>query len=85
MPGCGLGRGPEGLSVAADQPHHMLVTLVLMLPPRVGVATCALGNSWLGVRVGIPRPQGLKSIYPLADLDQLEVVVAFSSGYLLWL
>ena len=55
-----------------------------MLPPRVGVATCALGNSWLGARVRIPQLPGLQSICPLADLDQLEAVVAFSSGCLLW-
>ena len=78
MPFC-LGHG------VADQPHHTLVVWGLMLPPRVGVATCALGNSWLGARVRIPRLPGLQSIYPLADLDQLEAVVAFSSGYLLWL
>ena len=43
-----------------------------MLLSRVGVATCALGNSWLGARVRIPRPPGPQSIYPLADLAQLE-------------
>ena len=68
-----------------DQPHHTLVVWGLMLRPRVGVATCALGNSWLGDRVRIPRPPGLQSIYPLADLDQLEAVVTFSSVFLLWL
>ena len=37
----------------ADLPHHTLVVYVLMLPPRVEVATCALGNSWRGIRVYI--------------------------------
>ena len=46
-----------------------------MLPPRVGVATCALGNFWLGARVRIPRLPGPRSIYPLADLDQLEALL----------
>ena len=54
----------------ADQPRHTL------LPP-VGVATCVLGNSWRGARVYIPRPRGLQSICQLADLDQLEAIVAF--------
>ena len=71
MPLC---RGHE----VADQPRHTLEMLVLMLPPPVGVATCALGNSWRGVRVHIPRPRGLQSIYQLANLDQLEAIVAFS-------
>ena len=69
----------------AGQPHHMLVVQVSVLPPRVGVATCALGNSWLGVRVRIPRPPGPQSIYLLADLGQLEAAPAFSLGFLLWL
>ena len=61
----------------ADQPYHTL------LPP-VGVVTRALGNSWRGARVYIPRPRGLQSICKLADLDQLEPTAAFSSGYLPW-
>ena len=69
----------------AGQPHRALVVWALMPPPRVEVATCALGNFWLGARVRIPRLPGPRSIYPLADLDQLEAVVAFSSGCLLWL
>ena len=68
-----LYRGHE----VADQPYHTL------LPP-VGVVTWALGNSWRGARVYIPRPRGLQSICQLADLDQLEAAAAFSSGYLPW-
>ena len=41
-----------------------------MPPPRVEVATCALGNFWLGARVRIPRLLGPQSIYQLADPDQ---------------
>ena len=67
----------------AGQPHRTLVMWVSMLPPRGEVATYVLGDSWRGVRVRIPRLQGLRFIYLLADLDQLEVVVAFSSSYLL--
>ncbi len=55
----------------ADQPGHTLI-------PPVGVATCILGNSWRGVRVYIPRPLGLQSIYQLEDLDQLEAGAASS-------
>ena len=69
-----LYRGHE----VADQLCHTLEMYVLMLPPPVGVATCALGNSWRGVRVRIPRPQGLQSICQLANLDQLEAIAAFS-------
>ena len=61
----------------ADQPYQTL------LPP-VRVVTCALGNSWRGVRVYIPRPRGLQSICQLADLGQLEAAAAFSSSYLTW-
>ena len=68
----------------AGLPHHTLEVQALMLPPRGEVATCALGNSWKGARVRIPRPQGLRSICLLADLDHLEAIVAFSSSYLLW-
>ena len=71
MPLC---RGHE----VADQPRHTLEMYVLMLPPLVGVATCALGNSWRGVRLHIPRPQGLQPICQLANLDQLEAAVAFT-------
>ena len=67
------------------QPHHTLGVWALMLPPQVGVATCILGNFWLGVRVLIPWLPGPRSIYPLADLDQLEAAAAFSLGFLLWL
>ena len=67
LAGMPLYRGHE----VADQPRHTL------LPP-VGVATCILGNSWRGIRVYIPQPQGLQSICQLADLDQLEVAAAFS-------
>ena len=56
-----------------------------MPPPRVEVATYALDNFWLGARVRIPRLPGPQSIYQLADLDQLEVVATFSSGFLQWL
>ena len=70
--------------VVVGLPYCALVMKVCMLPPLVGVATCALGNSWRGVRVHIPRPQGLQSICQLADLDQLEVAAAFSLGYLPW-
>ena len=66
------------------QPHRTLVNEVSMLPPRGEVATCVFGNSWRGARVRIHRPQGLRSICLLASLDQLEAIVAFSSGYLLW-
>ena len=45
-----------------------------MLPPRVGVETCALGNFWLGAQVRIPRLPGPRSIYPLADLAQLKAL-----------
>ena len=71
MPLC---RGHE----VADQPRHMLEMSIFVLPPLVGVATCTLGNSWRGVRVHIPRPQGLQSICQLANLDQLEATAAFS-------
>ena len=67
-----------------SQSHHTLVHEVSMLLPRGEVATCILGNSWTGTRVHAPWPQGLRSICLLASLDQLEAVVAFSSGYLLW-
>ena len=67
LAGMPLYRGRE----VAGLPRHTL------LPP-VGVATCILGNSWRGVRVYIPRPQGLQSIYQLADLDQLEAAATFS-------
>jgi len=40
------------------QPHRALVVQALMPPPRVEVATCALGNFWLGVQAHIPRPPG---------------------------
>ena len=73
LAGMPLYRGHE----VADQPYHTL------LPP-VGVVTCALGNSWRGARVYIPRPRGLQSICQLADLDQLEAAATFSSGYLPW-
>ena len=71
--GIPLYRGRE----VADQPRHTLL-------PLVGVVTCALGNSWRGARVYIPRPRGLQSICQLADLDQLEGAASFSSGYLPW-
>ena len=71
--------------VVAGQPHFTLVSEVSMLPPRVGVATCALGNFWLGARVCIPRLLGPRSIYQLADLDQLEAAATSSSGSLPWL
>ena len=48
----------------AGRPHQVL-------PPLIGVATCALGSSWRGVRVYALRPQGLQSICRLANLDQL--------------
>ena len=67
------------------QPHPVLVVWALMPPPRVEVATCALGNFWLGARVRIPRLPGLQSIYQLADLDQLEAAAIFSLGSLQWL
>ena len=70
--------------VVAAHPHRTPVNEVSMLPPRGEVATCVLGNFWTGARVHTPRPQGLRSTCLLASLDQLEVVVAFSSGYLLW-
>ena len=38
-----------------------------------------------GARVHIPRLPGCQSICQLADLDQLEAVTAFSSGFLQWL
>ncbi len=63
----------------AGQPHRTLVMEVSMLPPQGEVATCVLG-----ARVHTPRPQGLRSTCLLASLNQLEVVVAFSLGYLLW-
>ena len=69
----------------AGQPHRTLVMEASMLPSRGEVATCVLGNSWRGARVCIPRPQGLRSICLLASLDQLEAIVAFPLGYLLWL
>ena len=53
------------------QPHQVL-------PPLIGVATCALGSSWRGVRVYALRPQGLRSICQPANLDQLGVVAVFS-------
>ena len=62
----------------ADQPHHALVVWALTPPPRVEVATCALGNFWFCARVRIPRLPGPQSICQLADLDQLEAAVAFS-------
>ena len=71
--------------VVAVQLHRTLVNEVSMLPPRGEVATCVLGNFWTGARVHAPRPQGLRSIYLLAELGQLEAVVNFSSGFLLWL
>ena len=55
-----LCRGHE----VAGRPHQVL-------PPLIGVATCALGSSWRGVRVYALRPQGLQSICRLANLDQL--------------
>ena len=67
LAGMPLYRGHE----VADQPYHMLI-------PLVGVVTCALGNSWRGARVYIPRPQGLQSICQLANLDQLEAAATFS-------
>ena len=67
LAGMPLYRGHE----VADQSRHTL------LPP-VRVATSILGNSGRGVRVYIPRPRGLQSIYQLADLDQLEAATAFS-------
>ena len=70
LAGMPLCRGRE----VADQPRH---TPGMVLPPPVGVATCTLGNSWRGVRVYIPWLPGLQSIYPLANLDQLEADVAF--------
>ena len=69
----------------SGQPHHALVVWALMPPPRVEVATCALGNFWLGARDRIPRLPGPQSIYQLADLDQLEATAAFSSSFLQWL
>ena len=67
LAGMPLYRGHE----VADQTRHTLL-------PLVGVATCALGNSCRGVRVHIRRPQGLQSIYQLANLDLLEAAAAFS-------
>ena len=55
-----LYRGHE----VAGRPHQML-------PPLIGVATCALGSSWRGVRVYALQPQGLQSICRLANVDQL--------------
>ena len=55
-----LCRGHE----VAGRPHQVL-------PPLIGVATCALGSSWRGIRVYALRPQGLQCIYRLANLDQL--------------
>ena len=54
-----LCRGHE----VSYRPHRVL-------PPVMGVATCASGSTWRGVRVYALRPQGLQSIYRLADLDQ---------------
>ena len=65
-------------------PHHTLEAQALMIPLQVRVATYTLGNFWLGSRVRDPRLPGPQSIYLLADLTQLEDVVAFSSGFLLW-
>ena len=62
-----LYRGHE----VADPSYHTLL-------PLVGVVTCALGNSWRGARVYIPRPRGLQSIYQLADPDKLEAAATFS-------
>ena len=70
--------------VVAGQPHRTLVNEVSMLPPRGEVATCVLGTSWTGARVHAPRPQGLRSTYLLASLDQLEAIVVCSLGYLSW-
>ena len=50
--------------VVAGRPHQVL-------PPLIGVATCALGSFWRGVRVRTLRSQGLQSICRLANLDQL--------------
>ena len=60
------------------RPYRALVMKVCMLLPLIGGATCVLGNSWRGVLVYIPRPQGLQSICQLANLDQLEAAAAFS-------
>ena len=62
-----LCRGHE----VACRPRRVLLSLI-------GVATCALGSTWRAVRVYALRPQGLQSIYRLANLDQLEVVAIFS-------
>ena len=51
--------------------HEVAGQLHQVLPPLIGVATCALGSSWRGVRVYAIRPQGLQSICQLANLDQL--------------
>src|SRR3954469_10481684 len=42
-----LCRGRE----VASLPHHAPVMYGYVLPPLIGVATCALGSSWRGVRV----------------------------------
>ena len=55
----------------AGRPHQVL-------PPLIGVATCALGNSWRGVRVYALQPQGLRSICQPANHDQLRVFAIFS-------
>ena len=66
----------------AGQPH--LVLEVQALRPLL-LAVCALGIPCSGVRVRIPRPPGLRSICLRADLGQLGVVAASSSGFLQWL
>ena len=55
-----LCRGHE----VAGRPHRVL-------PPLIGVATCALGSSWRGARVYTLRPPGLRSICRLASLGLL--------------
>ena len=55
----------------ADRAHLTLVMWVWLLPPLVGVAAYALGNSWRGVRVYTLRLPGPQSICWLASLGQL--------------
>ena len=58
--------------------HEVACRPCRVLPPLIGVVTCALGSTWRGVRVYALRPQGLQSINRLADLDQLEAVDVYS-------
>ena len=69
----------------ARRPLCFLIVVALRPPRRIRATACASGNFWLGARVPIPRLPGPQSIYRLADLDQLEAAVVFSSGFLQWL